>query len=102
MTKYEFEEQARKAGTSPSLYDVIIDTKVRTRSGFSIKDGRVVGIDWLNEYKSEQEYNYPFGYQTKTFLKKMPYIIIEKNGEQYHVDIQTINAVLQKMPKPED
>lgn len=97
MTKNEFCREAGKAGINPNLYGVTIDVPLSTRERVLVSKGKVVGIAWFNEWKTEKEYRPGLGKWDSTFLSKVPYVVLRKDKSIYHVAAGDISAYLQQI-----
>ena len=97
MTKTEFENQANRAGINRHLYDVIIPESLQTKEGVWVANGHVIGIDWFDEWVTEQEYSPSRGTYDSTFLSPVPYVRITKARTTYHVSKCEINAYLERI-----
>lgn len=97
MTKSEFTSAARKAGVNPNIYGLIIDRNLCARGGRHVTNGKVVGIEWFDEWKTEKEYSPGRGEYDNTFLSKVPYVILKKGKDTYCVDVCHINVYLRNM-----
>lgn len=97
MTKTEFRQEAGKAGTNSNLYGLTIDAPLHTREGAYVSGGKVVGITWFNEWKTEREWRRGLGEWDSKFLSKVPYVVLKKGGSICHVAVGDINAYLQQI-----
>lgn len=97
MTKTEFCQEAGKAGINSNLYGVTIDFPLSTREGYRVSNGKVVGIAWFNEWKTEKEYRPGLGKWDSKFLSKVPYVVLKNGKSIYHVAVGDINAYLQQI-----
>lgn len=97
MTKPEFRQEAGKAGINSNLYGVTIGFPLSTREGYRVSNGKVVGIAWFNEWKTEREWRRGLGEWDSKFLSKVPYVVLKKGKSSYHIAVSDINAYLQQI-----
>ena len=98
MTKYEFKNEAGKAGLSPELYGAVLSGSLPCKNCYgSISGGKIVGIEWYDEWQTRQEYSYMIGTHDVTSLGKAAYVVLSKNRRQYLVEAWRVKAYVDEL-----
>ena len=96
MTKSEFRQEAGKAGINPNIYGLIINECMYCM-GCQVTGGKVVGIEWHEEWVTKKETYRPFALingTTHISLGKVPYVVLKKGKHTYEVEVWKINRHL--------
>lgn len=95
MTKTEFKQAAGKAGVNPNIYGLVINKNLPARGCKQVYGGKVVGIEWYNEWITESQYSPMWGKKIdETFEGKVPYVILKKDKYTYAVETWVIRGYL--------
>ena len=92
MTKTEFRTEAGKAGIYPELYGAVLSKQFHHTDLGWVSGGKVVGIEWLDEWQTKEEYSCMMGTHTVTSMGKSPYVVLTKNRVRYLVEAWRIQA----------
>lgn len=96
MTKTEFKSEAAKAGIPAELYGVVLKGQLPTTSFIQVCGGKVVGIEWRDEWQTREEYSYWVGTHKVTSLGKAPYVVLSKNRQKYFVEAWRVKGYIDK------
>ena len=98
MTKNEFSIEAGKAGIPSELYGAVLRGQLYSTCG-PVSGGKVVGIEWFDEWHTQDEYNYMVGTYKTTSLRKAPYVVLTKNRKKSLVAAWKVTAYIDKACK---
>lgn len=97
MTKTEFKREAAKAGIQPELYGAVLSGQLYCNNGCSVSGGKIVGIEWREEWQTEQRFSHWRGEYTEKYLGKSPYVVLTKNKEKYRVEAWKVSQYVDKV-----
>lgn len=98
MTKNEFKLEVSKTDIPSELYGAVLSGQLYSTCG-PVSGGKVVGIEWYDEWQTRTEYNCWIGSHEVTSLGKAPYIVLMKDRKKYLVESWKVMQYINKIFK---
>lgn len=97
MTKTEFCQEANRANINPNIFGLVINESIVSKYGVEVSGGKVIGIEWFDEWVAEKEWRRGLGEWDAKHLSKVPYVVLKKGRNTYHVAVYRIQAYLRRL-----
>lgn len=98
MTKNKFNLEAQKSNILPELYGAVLGGQLYSTCG-PVSGGKVVGIEWHDEWQTRTEYNHWIGSHEVTSLGKASYVVLMKDRKKYLVESWKVMQYINKIFK---